>query len=112
MVGYQGEGTRGRTLLDGAKEVKMRGKFWEVRATCSLVEGLSTHADQNELIDWVSGLEKSPEKLFIVHGEPENSKSLKHKLEEVYGYDCIIPELNSSYVIPVHIPDDEKTFAR
>ncbi len=108
MVGYQGEGTRGRALLDGAKEVKMRGKFWDVHATCTLVEGLSAHADQSELIDWLSSLTKNPEKLFIVHGELESSKSLKEKLEEVYRYNCIIPELNSSYIIPVNIPENEK----
>lgn len=112
MVGYQGEGTRGRALLEGAKEVKMRGKFWDVHATCTLVEGLSAHADQKELIDWLSGLVKNPEKLFIVHGEPQSSEALKTKIEQVYGYNCIIPELNASYSIPVHIPDDEKAFVR
>lgn len=108
MVGYQGEGTRGRALLDGAKEVKMRGKFWDVHASCTLVEGLSAHADQGELIDWISQLSKKPEQLFIVHGEAESSKSLKHKLEEVYGYSCIIPELNDIYTISVNIHEDEK----
>jgi metallo-beta-lactamase family protein len=111
MVGYQGEGTRGRALLEGAKEVKMRGKFWPVHATCTLVEGLSAHADQSELIDWLSGLVKNPEKLFIVHGELQSSVALKTKIEQVYGYNCIIPELNASYSIQVHIPDDEKAFA-
>ncbi|WP_300662836.1 MBL fold metallo-hydrolase [Fluviicola sp.] len=108
MVGYQGEGTRGRALLDGAKEVKMRGKSWTVHATCTLVEGLSAHADQNELVNWLSELEESPEKLFITHGEQESSAALKKKLKDVYGYDSIIPELNASYCIPVNIPEDEK----
>ncbi len=103
MVGYQGEGTRGRALLDGAKEIKMRGKYWTVNANCLQVEGLSAHADQSELLDWISGLEKRPEKLFIVHGEPENSVALKMKLKEVYDYDGIIPGLNEVYTIPVRI---------
>lgn len=103
MVGYQGEGTRGRALLDGAKEIKMRGKFWTVNANCVQVEGLSAHADQSELLDWISDLEKSPEKLFIVHGEPENSLALKMKLKDVCGLDGIIPGLNETYTIPVEI---------
>jgi metallo-beta-lactamase family protein len=111
MVGFQGQGTRGRALLDGAKEVKMRGKFWPVHANCALVEGLSAHADQSELIDWLSGLAKNPEKLFIVHGEPESSEALKTKIEQVYGYNCIIPELNACHTIPVNVPDDEKALA-
>lgn len=97
MVGYQGEGTRGRALLDGAKEIKMRGKYWTVRAFCTQVEGLSAHADQNELVQWASELDKKPEQIFIVHGEPESAAALKEKLKEVYDYDSIIPELNSVY---------------
>ncbi|AEA45168.1 MBL fold metallo-hydrolase RNA specificity domain-containing protein [Fluviicola taffensis] len=103
MVGFQGEGTRGRALLDGAKEIKMRGKYWPVNASCVLVEGLSAHADQNELIDWISKLAKKPEKIFIVHGEPAGSLALKSKLKEVYGYDSIIPELNAAFTIPVNV---------
>ena len=108
MVGYQGEGTRGRALLDGAEEIKMRGKYWPVHASCVQVEGLSAHADQSELIDWISELEKRPEKLFIIHGEPENSLALKTKLKETYGLDGIIPELNEAYTIPVQLPGENK----
>nr|WP_294858549.1 MBL fold metallo-hydrolase [uncultured Fluviicola sp.] len=103
MVGFQGEGTRGRALLDGAEEIKMRGKYWTVNANCVSVEGLSAHADQSELIDWVNQLAKEPEKLFIVHGEPEGSSALKTKMKEVYGYESIIPERNATYTIPVNL---------
>lgn len=102
MVGFQGEGTRGRALLEGAQEIKMRGKYWTVNADCVLVEGLSAHADQTELVDWLSQLTKKPEKIFIVHGEPEGSIALKAKLMEVYGYTSIIPERNAAYAIPVN----------
>lgn len=97
MVGYQGEGTRGRALLDGATEIKMRGKYWPVNASCIQVEGLSAHADQNELVQWCADIAKKPEKVFIVHGEPESASALKEKLTEIYDFDCIIPELNSVY---------------
>lgn len=100
MVGYQGEGTRGRALLEGAKEIKMRGKYWPVRATCVQVEGLSAHADQNELLQWAGGLDKKPEKIFIVHGEPESAAALQEKLAETYGYESVIPQLNAVYEFP------------
>jgi metallo-beta-lactamase family protein len=48
LAGYQGEGTRGRALLEGAKELKMRGKYWEVKAEVAMIEGLSAHADQSD----------------------------------------------------------------
>lgn len=103
MVGFQGEGTRGRALLDGAEEIKMRGKYWKVNADCVLVEGLSAHADQSELIDWVNQLTQKPEKIFIVHGEPEGSIALKTKLLEVYDYESILPERNSIHTIQVNV---------
>lgn len=103
MVGYQGEGTRGRALLEGAEEVKIRGKYWPVKATCVQVEGLSAHADQNELIDWLSNLVKEPEKLFIIHGETEGAVALQKKLKSMYGYSGIIPGLNEIYTIPVNM---------
>ena len=101
MVGYQGEGTRGRALLEGATEVKMRGKYWPVKAECVQVEGLSAHADQNELTNWLDNLVKEPEKLFIVHGNPESTVALSEKLNNRYGYHCIIPELNELFRIPL-----------
>lgn len=99
LAGYQGEGTRGRSLLDGAKEIKMRGKFWKVNATISLIEGLSAHADQKELINWVSKLNKAPEKIFIVHGEKAGAEGLQNKMKERYGYKSTIPLLNQTFEI-------------
>jgi len=71
LVGYQAEGTRGRALLDGAKEVKLFGKFFPVNAMIENLEGLSAHTDQNGLIEWVSGLKQKPEHVFIVHRRTE-----------------------------------------
>lgn len=96
LAGYQGEGTRGRSLLDGAIEIKMRGKFWPVRASVSIIEGLSAHADQSELIHWVSKLKKEPTKIFIVHGEKDGAHALSEKFKQVYGWNSIIPQLNQS----------------
>lgn len=92
LVGYQGEGTRGRALLDGAKEIKLHGKFLEVKAEVTLIEGLSAHADSDELIDWMSKLKTKPGQVFIIHGEPEASKALKSRIEAIYQLPCIIPE--------------------
>ncbi len=92
LVGYQGEGTRGRSLLDGAKEIKMRGKYWPVKANVVMVEGLSAHADQNELIDWLSDLKKEPERVFIVHGEKKSAEGLQAAIKEKRGWESEIPQ--------------------
>lgn len=94
LVGYQAEGTRGRALLEGAKEIKLYGKYYFVKAKIENVEGLSAHADQKGLIDWMSQLKKKPEKIFIVHGEPQSADALRVKIKDVYGWDCVIPLLN------------------
>ncbi|TVQ67248.1 MAG: MBL fold metallo-hydrolase [Balneolaceae bacterium] len=93
LAGFQAEGTRGRSLLEGASELKFFGKYYPVKARIELLGGLSGHADQNGLLDWVSGIEKAPEQLFLVHGEPDASDALRVKLKDRFGWNARIPEL-------------------
>ena len=94
LVGFQAEGTRGRALLEGAKEIKIFGKLFSVKASIENIEGLSAHADQQGLIDWLSKLHSIPTEIFIVHGEHNASVELKNKINEVYGWNAAIPKLN------------------
>ncbi|WP_264560439.1 MBL fold metallo-hydrolase [Flavobacterium sp. N2270] len=93
LVGYQAEGTRGRKLLEGAKEIKMYGKYYEVNASVFLIEGLSAHGDQKDLLDWLSDLTEKPKKIFLVHGENMASDELRIKIQEKYNFDCVVPYL-------------------
>lgn len=93
LAGYQAEGTRGRDLLNGVSELKFFGKHYSVKARVELLEGLSGHADQNELLEWVSSLKKAPEHLFLVHGEPEATRALRSALKERLGWEAKIPQL-------------------
>lgn len=97
LVGYQAEGTRGRKLLEGAKVIKMYGKFYEVKASIFLVEGLSAHGDQKDLIYWLKDLKIPPKKIFLVHGEESALKGLKEKIENDLGYEVIQPKLNQVF---------------
>lgn len=94
LVGYQAEGTRGRKLLDGEKQIKIYGKFYPVHAEIHLIESLSAHADQKDLINWLADLENIPQKLFLIHGEKNASESFKNKLNTFYKGEIIIPKLN------------------
>ena len=69
FVGYQGEGTLGRRLLDGAKTVKLFGEEIAVRARIVNFKGLSSHADRDHLIDWVRHFAPAPQQVFVVHGD-------------------------------------------
>jgi metallo-beta-lactamase family protein len=95
LVGYQAEGTRGRLLLEGAPEIKLHGSYYPVRATIANAEGLSAHADQTGLLNWLKKLEKVPERIFIVHGEPQASDALRLKIKDTYGWESEVPFLNA-----------------
>jgi metallo-beta-lactamase family protein len=97
MVGYQGEGTRGRKLLEGAPEIKIHGKYYPVKASILEIEGLSAHGDQTDLLNWISELEPKPKKVFLVHGETEAFEALSLKIKERYGLDCVIPLMGQEF---------------
>lgn len=82
LCGFQAAGTRGRSLADGARNVKMLGRYVPVRAEVTVLRSLSVHADADGLHDWVVGLPAAPDAVFIVHGEPEASEALAVRLVE------------------------------
>jgi metallo-beta-lactamase family protein len=92
FVGYQSEGTRGRRLLDGEKEIKIFGEYVPVRARIERLENLSAHADSREILRWLGGFKRAPEKVFLVHGEPDAQEALKNKIVERFGWRVEIPE--------------------
>ena len=67
-----------------------------MKAQIRNLTGLSSHADQDDLIHWLSKLQKAPEKIFIVHGEKEGSEALRHKIKETYGWLANIPEMGQT----------------
>ena len=81
LVGYQGDGTRGRDLEEGKKEVKIHGNYVHVNAKVINISGLSAHGDQGEMMKWLNGFEKKPQKIFLIHGEMGSMKVFKDKIE-------------------------------
>ncbi len=95
FVGYQADGTRGRKLLEGEKELKVYGKWVPFNMQVAEIEGLSAHADHAELLDWMSKIKNKPERIFIIHGEKESAEALQVGIKETYGWDAEIPQLYS-----------------
>lgn len=91
FVGYQAIGTLGRALIDGVKEVKLFGEQIEVRAKIDKIVGLSGHADKNGLLAWVKGFEKTPQKVFVVHGEDSVCNAFTACLNDEYGIPAYAP---------------------
>ena len=92
FVGYQAAGTRGRTLIDRADELKILGQYVPVRARIVQLDGLSAHADYAEIIDWLRASKLSPKRVFVTHGEPSAADSMRRRLVEAFGWDTIVPE--------------------
>ena len=97
IVGYQAEGTRGRKLLEGAKEIKIHGRYYSVKANILEIQGLSAHGDQKDLLNWLSELENKPTRVFLVHGENQPMDELRIKIQEKYGFDCKVPLMGQEF---------------
>ena len=97
FVGYQAVGTLGRTLVEGAKEVRLFGEPVEVRAHIEVLAGISGHADKQGLIHWVEGLRTKPRRVFIVHGEDQVCDSFAECLRNEYGYSTAAPYSGESW---------------
>ncbi len=91
FAGYQAEGSRGRRMMDGEPTVKIFGEEIPVKCQVRVINGLSAHADQSELLRWLENFKKSPKMTFITHGELESATTLSKKMEEK-GWNTIIPE--------------------
>ncbi len=91
FVGYQAIGTLGRSLVEGADEVKLFGEHIEVRADIRKMTGMSGHADKAGLLRWIQGFEKKPQKVFVVHGEDSVCNAFVTCLSEEYGLTAYAP---------------------
>ncbi|MDC6351943.1 MBL fold metallo-hydrolase [Zeaxanthinibacter sp. PT1] len=94
LVGFMAEGTRGRRLLEGEKQLKIFGKYCELEAEVVHVQSMSAHADQQEILQWLGGVKNIPEDTFLIHGETAGLEGLKTEIRKKFGWQVHIPELN------------------
>jgi metallo-beta-lactamase family protein len=99
FIGHQAEGTRGRKILDGNPTVKIHGEDVPIKAGVENISGFSAHADYNEILAWLMGFNRPPQKTFIVHGEPDASSSLAEKINTRLGWDVVIPQFQESFTL-------------
>ena len=100
FTGYQAGGTRGAAMVSGAEKVKIHGQYWPVRAGVHNLDMLSAHADADEIMGWLAGMEKPPIRAFVVHGEADASDTLRHRIEEQLGWQACVPEYAEPYELP------------
>jgi metallo-beta-lactamase family protein len=90
--GYQAAGTRGRAMRDGAKFTRMHGQNVPIRAEIDALDGLSAHADADEIMRWLGHFKTPPALTCLVHGEPEPMDALKARIERELGWRLRTPE--------------------
>jgi metallo-beta-lactamase family protein len=91
LVGYQADGTRGRSLLNGARSLKMLGRYIAVHAEVVNVPAFSVHADQAEILAWLKRAPRTPMTTFVVHGETNAAGGLHDLIEQELGWTVVVP---------------------
>lgn len=88
LAGFQAAGTRGRSLQEGAKELRIYGQNVPVRAKVEVLDGLSAHGDKNDILHWLSGFKRSPLQTYIVHGEKNSAEHLAQTIQRELGWNA------------------------
>ncbi|MPN63300.1 hypothetical protein SDC9_211058 [bioreactor metagenome] len=99
ICGFQTEGSLGRRLVDGVKQVRMFGEEIDVRASVHTLGGFSAHADQKALLEWAGAFKKKPRKTFVVHGEPDPANILAGELHKRFGMEVVVPEEEQRFAL-------------
>lgn len=97
LVGYQAIGTRGRDLLEGKRTVRVHGQDVKVEAQVVNLQGLSAHADRDELFGWLEAQPKRPRAIYLTHGDPEPREAMRAALYERFEIIGLLPELNQEH---------------
>ena len=102
FVGYQAEGTLGKLLVEGAKDIVLFGEEIHVNAEIYNLEGFSGHADQSGLFAWAAGFQKKPKQVFLVHGEEDSKKDFAKLIHDKLGYDPVVVLGNSEFELDMN----------
>ena len=94
ITGFQAAGTLGRRLVDGVKKVRIFGEEFPVLASIHTLGGLSAHADQQDLLGWLKGFHRAPNKTYVVHGELSNAQALADAIHQQLHWKTSVPLVN------------------
>lgn len=92
FVGYQANGSTGRKILEGAKEISLLGEIIKIKAKIEELQGLSAHADKNMLLNWVKAIKNKPRAIYLVHGEVEAQEEMQAEIQKRFNITAHIAE--------------------
>lgn len=92
FLGYQAQGTRGASLINGAEAIKIHGEYHAVQAEIANLDALSSHGDYREICNWLKQMPGHPRKVFITHGEAGAADCMRQHLQQAFGWEAEVPE--------------------
>ena len=96
FVGYQGRGTLGREILEGAKKVRIHGQMCRVEARVEKINGFSAHAGRTDLVHWLGGFDSKPKRIFLTHGEENVALGFAKMLRNELHFNVEVPDYDSA----------------
>ena len=99
LTGYQADGTRGRQLAEGARQVKIHGRYVPVRAEVVALTGFSVHADAHEALEWLGRAPRPPRTAYVVHGEPAAAAALAREISVQLGWTAVAPSYGERVLV-------------
>ncbi|WP_202817402.1 MBL fold metallo-hydrolase [Ornithinimicrobium sp. CNJ-824] len=108
LTGYQAAGTRGRSIEEGARSVKINGHYIRIRAEVVRDEEFSVHGDASDLLDWLRALGEEPETVFVTHGEKDVAHHFARRIAEELDWNAVVPRYGEvvSLIPGAADPDD------
>lgn len=97
LTGYQAPGTRGATLSNGGRMLRIHGQEVAVQAEVVQLQSSSAHADAKQLLAWLGGMKHQPDQVYVVHGEAEASDALRQRIAHTLGWRALVPEHGSTW---------------
>jgi metallo-beta-lactamase family protein len=98
FVGFQAYGTRGRLLSEGARQIRIFGVDYPVRAEVHVIDSFSAHGDYSEILKWLRGFKRPPRKTFLVHGEPKAIDGMKEHITAAFrDWSVEVPSYRQSF---------------
>lgn len=99
LTGFQADGTRGRQLAEGARQVKIHGRYVPVRAEVVEVPDFSVHSDAAETLEWLARAPEPPRTVYVVHGEPASAASLARSISDDLGWTAVVPSYGERVLV-------------
>jgi metallo-beta-lactamase family protein len=100
LAGYQASGTRGAHLQAGERSLRIHGEDVAVSAEVVSLQGLSAHADAQQIVQWLGSAPKPPRGVFVTHGEPGPADALRQRIQHELGWMATVPRLGQTVEFP------------